>query len=289
MPRQRVLVMGAAGQLGRQLVSEFAGAGYEVMGLTHGDFDLEDEGIGEHLLQVEPSVVINTAAWTDVDGCARNPQRALVINGVAAGRLASAAATVGASFVQVSTNEVFDGTQTQPYGEQDQPNPINPYGASKLAGERAVAAATVDYLIVRTAWIFGPGGNNFPGKILAAALRSIENDAPLRVVADEWGNPTWARGLAVGIRAALDIGARGIVHLAGEPATTRYAWAAMMLRDIPRLRIEPIPAAEYSRPAPVPLHAILSTEYAASLGVPHLTWEVEARELTAELLAPAQT
>jgi dTDP-4-dehydrorhamnose reductase len=289
MAGQRVLVIGAAGQLGRHLVTQFAGAGFDVVGLTHADLDLESDDIGEHVLRLEPRVVINSAAWTDVDGCARDPDRAMLINGVAPGRLAAASAKIGATFVQVSTNEVFDGSGAYPYGEDDQPNPINPYGASKLAGERGVAAATDDHLIVRTAWIFGPGNSNFPSKILGAALRSIANHAPLRVVADEWGNPSWAPGLAAGIRRAVELGARSALHVAGEPPTTRYEWASVMLDDLPGLRMEPITAAEYPRPAPVPPRAILSTAQAASLGLPRLSWESESRTLTAGLLAEART
>ena len=213
----------------------------------------------------------------------------MAINGVAPGRLASAAAEVGATFVQVSTNEVFDGTRPEPYAEDDEPNPVNPYGASKLAGERGVMAANADHLIVRTAWIFGPAGSNFPTKILSAALRSIANDAPLRVVADEWGNPTWAPGLAARIRRALELGARRTLHVAGEPPTTRYEWASAMLRDLSGLQLQPITAADYPRPARVPPRAILSTALAASFGLPRLSWESESRTLMASVLAEART
>ena len=172
MKRGRVVVTGAGGQLGRQLVTAFAAAGWQATGLSHGQLDISDRAtLSEEMDGLRPDVVINAAAWTDVDGCARDPERALAVNGSAAGLVAEAAAEVDAVIVQISTNEVFDGQHLARYAEDDEPRPINPYGASKLAGERLVSAANARHLIVRTAWIFGPGGRNFPSKILEAARR----------------------------------------------------------------------------------------------------------------------
>ena len=155
MTGRRVAITGAGGQLGAELVRAFAAASDEVLALARPDFDITRRGDLERLTAWRPDVVVNSAAWTDVDACARDPERAMGINGEAAGAVARAAAAAGAVIMQISTNEVFDGTLERPYTEADEPNPINPYGASKLAGERAVAGAALRHLVVRSAWLYG--------------------------------------------------------------------------------------------------------------------------------------
>ncbi len=290
MNARRAAITGARGQLGRQLSAVFAASGWEVLGSGHGQLDITAEDALEQLERWRPSVVINAAAWTDVDGCARDPQRALRINGAAAGQVAEAGARAGALAVQVSTNEVFDGSAQRPYVEDDDPNPLNPYGASKLAGERAVAAATPNHLVVRTAWVFGPGGRNFPAKILEIARRQAAAGQPLSVVADEFGNPTWAPDLANGILAAVQavLGDRlgpGILHLAGEPPVSRFEWAQEILAGVPNLRLLPISAADYPRASRAPLHAVLATERALALGIGLFDWRPATRRYASELLA----
>jgi dTDP-4-dehydrorhamnose reductase len=280
---QRVVVVGAGGQLGRQLVTAF-GEVAEVVGLEHSALDIADPAAISSLAAHRPSVVVNAAAWTDVDGCARNPERALQINGVAAGRLAQASARLGALCVQVSTNEVFDGQSDRPYVEDDEPNPINAYARSKLAGEEAVAAANADHLIVRTAWIFGPGGTNFVSRIMEAGLRTRDRHEPLRVVADELGNPTWAPDLARGIAAAVSAGLRGMLHLAGEPATSRYDWAAQVLAGLPELDLQPIGQAEYQRASAVPPRAVLDMGRAHAMGLPIMDWQLPSASYAGLLL-----
>lgn len=288
----RAAITGARGQLGRQLAAAFAASGWEVLALGHDQLDIGADDALEQLEAWRPTVVINAAAWTDVDGCARDPQRALRINGAAAGRVAEAAARAAALIVQVSTNEVFDGAAERPYLADDAPNPVNPYGASKLAGERAVAAATPDHLIVRTAWVFGPGGRNFPTKIVDAARRRAAADEPLSVVADEFGNPTWAPDLADGIRGAVEAIRDGrlrpgILHVAGEPPVSRFDWAREILAALSGLRLVPISATDFPRASRTPLRAVLSTEQAAALGIGPFDWRPVTRQYAAELLAGA--
>lgn len=270
----RVAIVGANGQLGRELVTTFA-AEAEVIAFGHDRLDLADPHAGRVLADADPDLVVNAAAWTDVDGCARDPERAMELNGRAPGRLASA---TDALFVQVSTNEVFDGNGADPYTEVDAPNPVNPYGVSKLAGERAVAQAAPRHLIVRTAWLFGPGGRNFVTKILAAATAAAQRDEPARVVDDEWGNPTWAPALARAIAAAVGLpdGDRpAIVHLAGEPATTRFGWAERVIGLRGGLPAPtPVPGSTFVRASRVPPHAVLSTRSADALGLPPIDWAV---------------
>ena len=201
------------------------------------------------------------------------------INGEAAGDVARAAAEAGAVAVQISTNEVFDGRLDRSYSEDDGPNPINAYGASKLAGERAVAAANPRHLIVRTAWLYGSGDRNFPGKIRQVAERMIAEGRPLRVVGDEWGNPTDVRWLAPAVRDLVDLARAesvplGIHHLAGSPPTSRFDWATFLLDDL-ALTIEPIRLQDYPRDSRVPTRAVLDVSAAAALGIAPFDWRAE--------------
>lgn len=278
MTGRRVAITGAAGQLGSELVDAFRGAGDEVLALTHWEFDITRSEDLERLVEWRPDVVVNSAAWTDVDACAREPARAMSINGLAAGALARAAAESGALIVQISTNEVFDGASHRPYTEDDAPNPINPYGVSKLAGESAVASAGPRHLIVRSAWLYGRGNRNFPGKIREVAERMLAAGRPLRVVADEWGNPTDVRWLAPAIVRLVEMATAGtagfgIHHLAGAPATSRLEWARMILRDT-SVTIEPMRLDEYVRDSRVPPRAVLDVSRAAALGIDPLDWRV---------------
>ena len=265
---------GAMGLLGRELVLAFQGEGYEVIALGRLDLDLEDPQSMHRIGSSNPDVVINAAAWTDVDGCARDPERAMRINGAGPGLVADVSAQSNALVVQISTNEVFEGAHDRSYSEDDSPNPINPYGASKLAGERAVASSTDRHLIVRTAWLYGPD-LGFPARIRVAADR-LGTGEPLRVVDDEWGNPTPVASLAPTIvastrRALMDESLR-VIHLAGEPPTTRYDWAALTLGDW-RGQLERIKRRDYPRASTVPEHAVLSTVRAKALGLPPIRWE----------------
>lgn len=278
----RVAITGAGGQLGRQLVDAFQRAGDEVRGLTHAELDITDAS-GAHALRAwRPAVIVNCAAWTDVDGCARDPERAMRVNGKAAGSVAQVAASVGAIIVQVSTNEVFDGSADRPYRPDDDPSPVSPYGRSKLAGERAVAAATPEHLIVRTAWLFGPGGNNFVTKILAAAERARDAGGPLRLVEDELGNPTWTPDLATALVGLVAASRRGIVHAAGTPPVARLGWARAALSaahvEVP---VEPVSLSTFERASTPPLRAILDP----SPGVPEMAWEPVTRAYARQLAA----
>jgi len=274
---RRVAITGAAGQLGRELVRAFSGVGDHVLALARPQFDITDASHVDRLRDWRPDIVVNSAAWTDVDGCARDPERAMQINGEAPGALARAAAAVDALMVQISTNEVFDGALERPYREEDARRPINPYAASKLRGEELVAAGGGRHAIVRTAWLFG-GPVSFPEKIRAAARRMIEEGRPLRVVDDEWGNPTDVRWLGPAVERLIAVpGPRsiGAIHLAGWPPTTRRGWAAHVLADVP-VAIEPIAASDYPRASRVPLRAVLDVERARRLGIEPADWESAA-------------
>lgn len=271
---KRAAVVGAGGMLGSALVAAFGARGHEVLGLRRAELDLEDPESVARALADPGEVVVNAAAWTDVDGCALDPARAERVNGRGAGLVAMAAARNGALTVQVSTNEVFDGEEPRAYTEDDIPRPLNPYAASKLAGERAVAAAG-PHLIVRTAWLFD-AQRGFPARIAAAAARARAAGTPLRVVADEIGNPTWVPDLATAIvrlaELRLERPGPSVVHVAGQPPASRLEWARSVLPAEEAERVEPIASADYARPSRVPLHAVLATDLARRLGIAPSDW-----------------
>lgn len=275
----RVAVSGAGGRLGRALMAAFEDAAFAgpfgPIAWDRAAFDLDaPDGIGGVIDRERPEVVIHSAAWTDVDGCAREPELALARNGTATGILATACAARGIDLIVVSTNEVFDGRRTdgRGYRPTDETAPPNPYGASKLAGERAAAdayagpGASGSLAIVRTAWLFGPPGNDFPSKILAAAERSRDGGDPLRVVADEVGSPTYTQDLAEGIvelvgGAAID----GINHIVNAGTASRADWARELLRQasalVPAARLDvpivDVPASTWSRASTPPAWGVL--------------------------------
>jgi dTDP-4-dehydrorhamnose reductase len=274
--RGRVAVTGASGQLGGELVRAFRHTAAEVLPLGRSELDVTRPADIERLVELRPELVVHAAAWTDVDGAARDPERAMRINGEGAGAVAAAAARVDAPVVQISSNEVFAGSLERPYAEEDAPQPINPYGASKLAGERLVAAATARHLIVRTAWLFGASQRSFPEKIRAAAQRALDEGRTLRVVEDEWGNPTDVRWLAPAIVQLVELAlagaaAWGTYHLAGMPPTSRAGWARQILAELP-VAIEPIRLVDYPRDSQVPPHAVLDVSRATALGIAPGTW-----------------
>jgi dTDP-4-dehydrorhamnose reductase len=254
------------------------------------DLDRPDD-VDRLLARDRPSLVVHAAAWTDVDGCAREPQRAWLRNATAVGVLAHACLRFGCDLVLVSTNEVFDGRRTdgRGYSETDETNPLNPYGASKLEGERLAseAFASADEAgrlwIVRTAWLVGPGHPDFPHKILHAAERLPGRD-PLRVVDDEIGSPTLATDLAAGIMELTARARAGVYHLVNLGAVSRFTWAQRVLaRCRPSARVEPISSREFTRASIPPAWAVLDTEKSASAGVAMRPWDVAFDSYVPEL------
>jgi dTDP-4-dehydrorhamnose reductase len=239
------------------------------IGWARPDYDLDDPSAAPRLIARDrPEVVVHAAAWTDVDGCARDPELALRRNRDAAGSLAVACAASGADLVLISTNEVFDGRRTDRLGYRpdDPTSPPNPYGASKLAGElaarEAFAAGRGSALaIVRTAWLYGPPGGDFPAKILAAAERARAAGEPLRVVGDEYGSPTSAADLAEAVADLVGSGQiEGTRHFVNPGAVSRADWARAVLRLVPRdVTIEEVPAATWVRASTPPAWAVLES------------------------------
>ncbi|MFI5226595.1 MAG: SDR family oxidoreductase [Candidatus Limnocylindrales bacterium] len=266
----RVAVTGANGRLGRALVAALADAPFTGLAgpLAWGrpDFDLDEPRSAATLIARDrPEVIVHAAAWTDVDGCAREPATALRRNGTATGVLAIACAEAGVDLIAISTNEVFDGRRLDGRGylPTDPPAPINPYGASKLAGEEAArsafAGASSQLAIVRTAWLFGPGEPDFPTKILRAADRAVERGERLRVVGDEYGTPTYAADVAEAVVELLGAGAfAGTHHVVDGLFASRADWARNVVgRAGLEVEVEDVPATTWDRASDPPRWGVL--------------------------------
>lgn len=263
----KVLVTGANGMLGSDLCEALAGK-HEVIGVDMQDFDITDRAaVAAAVRDLAPQWMVHCAAWTDVDGCERDPARAFRQNALGTGHVAAAAAAAGAALVYLSTDYVFDGEKAEPYTEFDHPNPVSVYGASKLAGEEAVRRLSLDYYLVRSAWLYGRHGNNFVRTILQAA----ETREVLQVVGDQYGSPTYTRDLAQGI-VDLILSRRllpGVHHLVNSGTCSWAELAAEALRLAGRAtRVEPIPASEWPSPTRRPAQSVLRSRWLELMGLP---------------------
>ena len=292
----RVAVTGASGRLGRALVTALEEAPFTgpfgPIAWTRPAFDVDRPARYPALLDRDrPEVIVHAAAWTDVEACARDPELAMARNGTATGALARAAAERGVDLVFVSTNEVFDGRPAEPraYRPADATAPINAYGRSKLAGEQSAAEAFANRSaglgIVRTAWLFGPPGNDFPAKILAAADRARAAGEPLRLVRDEVGSPSYTLDVAEAI--AELIGANevaGIHHVVNSGQATRKEWAEEVFRQAGvTVGTEGVPAAEFARASSPPAFGILEPSPLPG-GEPLRTWQAATADYLPRLL-----
>ncbi|HTX09876.1 MAG TPA: dTDP-4-dehydrorhamnose reductase [Solirubrobacteraceae bacterium] len=257
----RFAITGAAGMLGQDLIAAASAAGHEVVGFSRGELDITDaDAVTTAVRSARPDVVVNCAAWTDVDGAERDEAGAAAVNGAGAGNVARAAAARGAWTIHVSSDYVFDGAKRLPYLESDDVGPLSGYGRSKLAGERAVAnAAPGWHTVVRSSWLFGTGGSCFPATILRLAGEREE----LKVVDDQVGCPTFTGHLAP---ALVEIGGRearpaGVVHLAGQGVCSWYEFAReIVVRAGLSCEVRPCTTADMPRPAPRPAYSVLRSE-----------------------------
>lgn len=266
----RVFVTGCKGQLGRALYEALSA--HTLAGCDLPELDITDRAaIGAALASFAPDVVIHAAAWTDVDGCARDPERAYRVNALGTQNVALACVESGAALAYVSTNEVFEGTATEPYREWDPPHPINPYARSKTAGEWLVRHLLNRFYIVRTAWLYAPGGRNFPHRIIQLA----DERGALRVVTDEVSNPTHAPDLADALAALIQTSAYGVYHVTNAGYCSRYEFAREILRISGReeIPVEPITLDEFQRASTPPRFAPLANTAAAALGITPRPWQ----------------
>jgi len=267
----RIAITGGRGQLGRELERALKNK-HDIVILDLPECDITQANEIENIAALKPDLIIHTAAMTDVDGCARDPLAAYRANALGTHNIALACQRANATLLHISTNEVFDGAKNAPYLEMDERRAINPYGASKLAAERFVQMFLQKFFIVRTAWLFAPGGNNFPKKIIAAA----KERGALNVVTDEIANPTYAPDLVRAIERLIETRHYGIVHLTNEGICSRFDFTAHILKlaGLGHVPLTPIQLADYPRASTPPPYAPLANIIAADvLGIRLRPWQ----------------
>lgn len=277
----RVLVTGARGQLGHELVRRSLQRGWLVVPMSRSDLDVGDAGqVSRAIATAKPSVVVNAAAFTRVDDAERDPSEAMRVNAEGPRHLARACREEGIPIVHFSTDYVFDGRSSRPYRPEDPPSPLGAYGRSKLEGERAVREEVGHHLILRTSWLFGVQGRNFVKSI----LRQASEREVLQVVDDQVGSPTAAEDLADAALTALahahDAGSGwGLHHFANAGRTTWHGFAerivARTLRPVRVREIEPVSSATRDLPAPRPAFSVLDTSaFVETFGLVPRPWEL---------------
>jgi len=290
--RPAVLVLGGTGQIGHEAVRALAWVG-PVAAPTRQDANLEQASVVRELVRrVKPTVIVNAAGYTAVDAAESNVDDCNRLNVELPRVLAEESRRLGALMVHFSSDYVFDGTKRTPYFESDEPNPLSVYGASKLAGEMAVAESAGTYLIFRTSWVYATRGRNFPLTILRLAREREE----LRIVSDQVGAPTSASAIAAAVSAVLRVVhpahevASGVYHLSADGATTWFEFARTIVADDPRPNeqvcraVLPIATAEYPTAARRPAYSVLdNSKLAERFGVRLASWRDQWQETVVEL------
>jgi len=268
-----ILVVGANGMLGRDLLALLGERG---QGVDVDEIDITSpDSVFKVIGELKPEVVVNCAAYTDVDGCESNIETAMAVNGEGVGYLAMACRDLGALLVQISTDYVFDGGKGTPYAEDDAPCPLSVYGESKLAGEMN-AAFCPEHLIVRTQWLYGLNGKNFVETMLRLGAEKDE----LAVVDDQIGSPTWTVDLARAIIALIDSGCRGIYHAANSEYCSWNGFAKAIFEESGlSVSVTPMATTELNRPARRPLYSTLEcSKLSGATGFRPQAWRDALRE-----------
>jgi dTDP-4-dehydrorhamnose reductase len=252
--------------LGRAVVRAAQLANHEVTALERAALDVTDpEAATAAAQEHRPDAVVNCAAWTDVDGAEDAPEEAARVNAIGARNVAAAAAAVGATIVQPSTDYVFDGTSERPYVESDETDPLSAYGRSKLTGEIEAAAANPRHFVVRTSWLFGAGGRNFVETMLGLAESSHE----VLVVRDQVGSPTYTSHLAEGLLRLAATDAYGLHHMSAAGRCSWYEFAQAVFAGAGvDCRVLSTTTAEFPRPAVRPAFSVLETEWPDAIRLP---------------------
>lgn len=253
----KILITGSNGMLGHDL-EEVLKDSHELVLTTSKTLDITDKDKTMKIIKEnKPDVVINSAAYTDVDGCETNQDLAYAVNGEGVRNLALACREVDCPLVHVSTDYVFDGTARDPIAEDGEIGPISVYGKSKLQGEEAIQEILDKFFIVRTAWLYGINGKNFPRTMLELA----ENHPEITVVYDEVGTPTYTPDLAYGISQLIETDYYGIYHLTNSGSCSWCEFARYIFKIAERdVKVIPVTASEFSRPAPRPSYSVLKNE-----------------------------
>lgn len=272
----RILVLGAAGQLGRDLVLRLRECGHQVVAASRAEVDItRPEQVRQALAASNSERVVNCAAYTKVDQAEREPELAYAINRDGAAVVARECADRELPLCHISTDFVFTQAPSapgRPWTEADEPQPSGVYATSKRAGEIACAAAGGPLQLVRTAWLYGNRGPNFPLAIVRAAALG----KPIRVVADQLGSPTWTVDLAVALERLVSTSAQGTFHLSGAGATSWYGFASALLQEVGiGAELTPVTTAEWAAPAPRPSYSVLANQAWRDLGqTPLPDWRV---------------
>ncbi len=272
----KVLITGAGGQLGRALQTILPG--HDVVALTHPQLDITRfDDVREAVAAHHPEIVINAAAYTNVDRAEADQTGAYKLNAVGPRNLAVATEERDIPLIHVSTDYVFDGFANRPYHEFDQTNPLSIYGKSKLAGEQAAAAHNPRHYIIRTAWLYHTEGENFPKAMLAQAQHD-----EVRVVSDQYGSPTYAPHLVAAIARLIETGAYGIYHLAGSGGASRFEMTQKLYQLFGiNTVVRSAATAEYPRPAPRPHYSVLTTIQEPQILLP--PWELGLAEFASNV------
>jgi dTDP-4-dehydrorhamnose reductase len=255
---KKLALTGAKGMLGSDLLKSLEKS-YTCFPVDIEELDITDKGkVMSWLRKIEPEILVNAAAYTDVDGCETHQDLAMQVNGEGVGSLAEGCSRLKVMMVHISTDFVFDGCKADPYTEEDTPKPLSVYGASKLLGEQRLMENLERFLIVRTSWLYGLGGRNF----VEAILRKAEDEKHLRVVDDQRGSPTYVPDLSHALIRLLLSDASGIAHVSnsGSCSWFEFAQTILALSGKDQVTVDPIPSSELDRPAQRPANSVLSCE-----------------------------
>ena len=266
----KILVTGAAGLVGRALVEHCSASGDDVLAYDHHRLDISDPAAVQAVTGYQRlDAIINCAAWTDVDGCENDTQKAQRVNSLGPENLARAARDANAVLITISTDYVFDGAKEGFYTQRDQPSPINVYGKYKLEGERRAQEAHARTIVVRSGYIFGTGGKNFLSNVVSRA----ERGETLKAIADYWGTPTYGDDLAVRLRELAIRDLPGIYHVvnSGDGASFEtFSREALRLAGLDSARLEVVRGDSLGRPAPRPRNSRLKCLLSEAIGLPTL-------------------
>ncbi|MGI8898392.1 MAG: dTDP-4-dehydrorhamnose reductase [Pyrinomonadaceae bacterium] len=278
----RVLITGAQGMVGRALTQHCSAKGDEVLGHDHRTLDITNAALVSATIEkLQADAVINCAAWTDVDGCELDPQRAFAVNASGPENLAVASRRVGAVLVTISTDYVFDGTKEGFYTQRDDPQPGSVYGISKLEGEHKAQLANARTIVVRTGFIFGHGGKNF----LSTVVERARQGERLKAISDAWGTPTYAPHLASRLRELADRDLPGVFHVVNSGPGASYeefARAALKTAGCDPTNLEIVSMNSLERPAARPSNSRLKCLISEAIGLTPLpSWEEALRAFVA--------
>ncbi|HOG16109.1 MAG TPA: dTDP-4-dehydrorhamnose reductase [Syntrophales bacterium] len=269
----KILILGHKGMLGADLRTRLS-AGHEVVGKDIDEIDVTDaaacrETIGE----VGPDIVINTAAFTDVDGCESSRDRCFAVNALAVEHIVSACRPRNIPIVHFSTDYVFDGSKGSPYVEEDVPGPLNVYGQSKLEGEKLLQSSSDNYLLIRSQWLYGAHGKNFVRTILEKG-RSLD---VVEVVDDQIGSPTYTADLAQAVQRLVETGQRGVFHVTNRGSCSWFEFTKKIFEfaGMSSVQVHPIKSSQLSRPARRPVYSVFSCrKFFAATGKTLRFWQV---------------